>query len=183
MVRPKMYVCRVLLAFLMGGCALTSPVCGQTLNSSRLQEFSLLGMDESTLLSQVPEVKPVLKPLLGPRGERGRWQLSQTLLFGVPFDTIFYMKNGRVTRIEKLWSTTNATCAGGLFAEDMLGKLRAEYGEGLASNMPGRNESPPQSAVWAVDDAQLSMHTEVSLTKCSTRLVLQPRIVKDGSEL
>lgn len=90
---------------------------------------------------------------------------------------------GRITRIEKLWTASNAGCGDGLAGEDVLGKLRAEYGSGQVSSAPSGSESVQQSAVWVVEGAQLSLHTEMLPTGCSARLVFQTYVVKDASDL
>lgn len=172
--------------FLLKICAaffLVSPVVAQNMGNVRLPEFAMLGMDEFQLATLLPDIKRLARPRLGPRGERGRWVASKTMLFGLPFDTTYFTRNGRIARIEKVWTAAESGCVDGFSFEGVVDKLRAEYGGGQVSNAPMESESVQQSAVWVVDEAQMSLHTEVSPTKCSTRLVFQPRLVKDGSEL
>ena len=162
------------------------PVAAQTTSAIRIPEFSALGMDDMQLADLVPDIRSAPRPQRGPRGERGRWVAPGMVLFGIPFDTTFYTLNGRVARVEKFWAAPRADCAksGGQFiGEEILDKLQIAYGEGQVSYAAPGSDPAYRSAAWAIDEAQLSLHTEVSSAKCSVRMVLQPRLVKDGSEL
>lgn len=162
---------------------LVLPVVAQNMRSAQLPEFSILGMDEFQLAILLPDIKRLARPQLGPRGERGRWVASKTILFGLPFDTTYFTKNGRIARVEKVWTAADSSCARRFSVDGVIEKLRAEYGTGQVSNAPPDNESVRQSAVWVVDEAQMSLYTDVSPAMCSMRIVFQPRLVKDGSEL
>lgn len=148
-----------------------------------MPDLDMLGIEEAQLKTKFPDVKQVARPQLGPRGERGRWVASGTILFGIPFETIFYIKSGQIVRIEKLRTETSLGCGESIAADGIFEKLQAQYGRGQVSNSLMEDTSVPLVAVWVVDGIQISLHTDVTPTKCSTRLIFQHRIVKDGSEL
>ncbi len=150
-------------------CAAQTPVDGR-----------LLGLSDAELQAAVPEAHRTRKPLPGPRGLRGLWDMAETPLAGLPFGTTFYFRGNRVQRIEQLWTSAPGQCAGQQAFSRITAAMDAQYGNGLAS---GEDGDAQLSSVWLAGDFDVVGYFTRAPAPCTIRLVYQWHLVKDASEL
>lgn len=171
----------VTLTFLLA--VTTLPVAAETGTAIVLGEIKLMQIRETELAQAVLGIKAVQRPVLGPRGERGRWTVYDELLSGYLFYTTFFIREGRVTRVEKLWTSSGLNCKEDRIGDRVLLGLQASYGIGQVFDLFDAQGTTQQSAAWAIDDIRLALHAENTESKCSTRIVIQPLQLKDAAEL
>lgn len=143
----------------------------------------LLGLTEPELQALLPEAQHLRKPVVGPRGLRGLWEVPGVALHGAPFATTLYFRDRRMQRIEQLWTSQAETCDGQPLFAKLSTEMNLHYGLGMASNTAGDADDAPQSTVWTTDDVQMVAYYSPAPHPCTIRLVTQPLQRKDASEL
>lgn len=157
----------------------TAQRCGATCANAE----SWLGSSEQALMGSIPELKRVPKPALGPRNSRGKWVIPDIVFATQSYSVTYFIGGGHVTRIELLSSASNDQCTHRIPFELALAELGKTYGESHASGTFERGGVSTQSAAFATDAVDVSLHLSVSPDECSTRVIYKTRQVKDASEL
>lgn len=144
---------------------------------------SVFSMDESQWKTAFSRLQPVRPPRLGVGGARGQWEASDTTVGGHSFESIFFTRNGKLQRIEHLWSAPPGDCHGGTIYDDVVGALTSQLGEPSASDSDIEDRLSERSTVWDVEDTYLIVYLQATDRQCSVRVVNKPKILKDASEL
>lgn len=143
----------------------------------------MLGSSEQVLIGSIPELKRVPKPVPGPRNSRGKWVIPDIVFATQPYRVTYFIGGGHVTRIELLNSASNEQCMQRIPFELALAELGKTYGESPVSGTFEGAGISTQSAAFATDAVDVSLHLTVSPDDCSTRVIYKNRQVKDASEL
>lgn len=134
-------------------------------------------------MPMVVNIKRIFRPLKGPRGAWGKWSKLGEPYLGQPFENTYFVENGKVSRIEKSWATSSAECGSGQWFETTIQQINQINGEGQLFYSDIDTRLNPRSAVWVIQEAQVSLFGDRTPGKCSMRLVFKPNVVNDGSEL
>ncbi len=140
----------------------------------------LLGLTDAELQTVLPEVQRLHKPVTGPRGLRGVWEIADTRLHGLPFTSTFYLRDKRVQRVEQLWNAHTTQCTAEPAFGAIAADLDAQYGAGMAA---GEEQDAQQSSVWLAGDFDVVAYFTRTPVACSIRLVYQWHQTRDASEL
>lgn len=146
-------------------------------------DATLLGLTEAELQSRIGDLQRARRPLQGPRGLRGQWVLPTLTVSGLPFDTVFFVRNGRVVRIEQRAATGDQACRDPASLAQMNAALSAKYGTALLSSDPPERETTRQSAVWEGADFNVLLSLALAPGQCSLMLVFEERANRDPAEL
>ena len=157
---------------------LVLPVRGEPLLAA-----TAFGMSEPQLLTTLPEVQRLHRPLPGPGGSRGLWTLPHTTVARHPFDTVFYFRNRQLQRIEQTWVSSAQPCDARAVFDDVTREVQARYGTSVVRGNDTINADTGQTALWVANDTDLLAILQDSSTRCVVRLVNKPRNLKDDSEL
>lgn len=141
------------------------------------------GMSEPQLLSTLPDVQRLHRPLPGPGGSRGLWTLPHTTVAQHAFDTVFYFRNRQLQRIEQTWVSSAQPCDARTVFDDVTRDVQARYGASVVRGNDTIAAETGETALWVADDTDLLAIVQDTATRCSVRLVNKPRILKDDSEL
>lgn len=141
------------------------------------------GMTEPQLLSTLPELQRLHRPLPGPGGSRGLWTLPGTTVAQHPFDTVFYFRNHQLQRIEQTWVSSVQPCNARAVFEDVTREVQARYGASVVRGSDTLSAETGDTALWVADDTDLLAIVQDTATRCAVRLVNKPRTLKDDSEL
>ena len=123
------------------------------------------------------------KPVPGPNGLRGAWALPDIHLSGLPFQTIFYVKNQRVSRIEQRWTSTPDRCSDASVFAAVVADIDAKHGSGLLAQDDADGNVARQSVVWQSDAFDTLAYASQSATECSIMVIYKPHLIQDASEL
>lgn len=137
-----------------------------------------LGMTLNELRAAYPSLQRVARPVVAPHGLRGQWQVADSQVAGLPFETTFYMQGQRVQRIEQLRTGAAQPCAQQDEFSAVVGATGLQYGGGLTGFA-----STGIDAFGTVGAADVSAHLQVSAERCSIRIVYKPTALKDASTL
>lgn len=143
----------------------------------------LLGTDEAGLLAAVPQAQRLSKPRLGPRGLRGQWVASPSVLAGLPFEAVFFFRNKQLQRVEQLWSATGAACGEQNSFTPLNLALQSRFGANPVLASGGEGGEQQVSAAWTQEASEVVAHYSRSAARCTLRVVYQAREAKDASEL
>ena len=146
-------------------------------------DATLLGLTEAELQSRVSELQRARRPQPGPRGLRGAWVLPPLPVSGLPFDTVFFVRNNRVVRIEQRAATGEQACRDPASFAQMASTLSAKYGNPLRSSDPPERETTRQSAVWEGADFNVLLNLALAPGQCTLMLVFEERANRDPAEL
>lgn len=152
--------------------AASTPLDGQLLDSS-----------EAELQARFESLVRMKKPVPGPNGLRGAWALPDTHLSGWPFQTIFYVKNQRVSRIEQRWTSTPDRCSAASVFAAVVADIGAKHGSGLMAQDGGDSDGTRQSVVWQSEAFDTLAYKSQSATECSIMVIYKPHLIQDASEL
>ena len=144
---------------------------------------SLLGRTESELQANFPDLQRLHKPLPGPRGLRGLWVLPTRPVAGLPLETTFYLKNGRVHRIEQRLTSTERQCSDPASFAVLVSAMESRYGPGLVSSDTAERETKRNAAVWAAGAFDVAAHFARSPGQCAITVVYHAHAEKDAAEL
>lgn len=144
---------------------------------------TLLGSSESELHARFETLVRMRKPLPGPNGLRGLWTLPDTRVAGLPFQTTFYLKDRRVTRIEQRWMSAQGACDDPSLIASVGTEMASKYGPNLRSWDTAESEATQQSMVWQTDEFDAMLYQSEAGDKCTLLIVYKPHLVKDASEL
>ena len=170
--RPLRLAVRValsaLLAVASAHAALAQPVAGP----------AQLGMTLAELQSAYPSLQRLARPVVAPRGLRGQWRLTDTVVAGLPFETIFFFQGPRVQRIEQVRAEEAQPCA----PQDEFAAVVNATGLGFGGGQGGFGASG-MDAFGTAGGADVSAHLQISGGSCAIRVVYKPTVLKDGSAL
>lgn len=148
------------------------------------------GSTEAELRGVLPGLERNTRPPLGPRGERGLWMLPDAQLAGLPFQTTFYFKAGRLHRVEQVHVGPAPACqvspTAGTSPTDVsawLSTMRERYGAETGANDSLYGGMSRQSAAWVDGDTDITADWSAGSSGCTIRVAYKPRVLKDGSEL
>lgn len=144
---------------------------------------SLLLATERDLIDSIRTLEKVARPTVGPRNTRGRWVQREISLSTEVFDTIFYLKNGLVQRIEMTNTSSDAQCRSRTPWAATIAALEAWQGKDPISGQFDTVNSMHRSAHWAAGDLDVSAYLSITTDACSTKVALKKREAKDGAEL
>jgi len=163
------------LRALLAAATLASAVCAWA--DPGAVDGAVLGLDESALPQRFADAYRLARPLLGPHGLRGAWQLPATLRAGLPFDTIFYLRGRQVQRIEQRWLATGSSC--GEHYASLSASLDAQFGPHTGA-VP---EVAQTSTTWASAEYSVAaLQTQVG-GRCALLVLFEPRLDRDASAL
>lgn len=177
--RPYLQPMAVVLALLF--CAHAGST--EAAFTSTFDEIGYLGLLEADFVPLVANIKRIARPIRGPRGEWGKWNSAAEPYLGQSFENTYFVENGKVSRIEKSWATSAPACENGRWFEQTLEQLNDLHGPSQVSGSDMHASFGQRSAVWTVQEAQVSLFADLRPGKCAMRLVLKPNLVKDGAEL
>ncbi len=152
-------------------------------SANTLLDGLLLGSSEAELQARFESLVRMRKPVPGPNGLRGLWALPDTPISGLPFQTTFYFKDKRVSRIEQRWTSMHGSCSAPSIFATIVADMASKYGEGLASNDATNSEAAQQSVVWQTADFDAMAYQSAASDECQILVVYKPHLVKDASEL
>ncbi|MFZ3220164.1 MAG: hypothetical protein WA174_09020 [Rhodoferax sp.] len=141
------------------------------------------GMSEPQLLSTLPDVQRLHRPLPGPGGSRGLWALPRTTVAQHPFETVFYFRNRQLQRIEQTWVSSAQPCNARAVFADVTRDVQTRYGASVLQGSDTPSTETGQTVLWVAEDTDLLAILQDSGTRCAVRLVNKPRNLKDDSEL
>lgn len=148
-----------------------------------IQPESLLGMAQSDVKIQFPELEILKKRVVGPGRSVGRWRLANVTLGQQRYDEIIYTTGFRVSRIEYLSLASDADCRAGSAQEQAEAYLYHKYGDSLSVGSWVRVEVLSQSTVFSDQQVDAMLHVTKSPNSCATRIVFLPHIENDSSNL
>lgn len=148
----------------------------------QMVDESALGLTEAALQVQFPGLRQLDKPISGPHGLRARWSLSPEPWADGLFDSVFFVKDGRVTRIERRWRSLQAACRKQSPYPAIVEELTSRLGAELESSDSAADESHLASA-WNKPSFIVVSYFASSAGQCSIRVVYEARELKDASEL
>jgi len=143
----------------------------------------LLGSSEAELQARFESLVRMRKPVAGPNGLRGLWALPDTPISGWPFQTTFYFKDKRVSRIEQRWTSTAESCADVSVFTAVVAGIGATHGGGLIAQDGTDGDVTRQSVVWQSGAFDTLAYESQSATVCSIFVIYKPHLSKDASEL
>ena len=146
-------------------------------------EIACLGLRETVFVQMNTDIQRVIRPVRGPRGELGKWTRVGEHYLGQPFESTYFVENGRVSRVEKVWTTNAPACGDSKWFETTIEQLDHIHGSGQVFGFDQSSDLGRRSAIWNAQDTQISLFASLAPDKCSMRLVLKPKLIKDGSEL
>lgn len=146
-------------------------------------DASLFSMDESQLRSIYPALQKIAKPKIGARGVRGIWTLPGVTVGGHSFNSIMCARDGKLQRVEHVWSVIANPCLGRAVYDDVVAYLTSQLGKADASDDPFQGRIGQRSTVWTVGETYLITYVNELAYQCSVRLVNKPKLLKDGSAL
>lgn len=164
------------------GAALVLGSCVAVAGNAVDEKF--LGLTEQSLKAQLPAVVKLDKPVWGPRRERGTYVLRDALLYGQPFQVVFYFKDGRIGRIAQRQSYPLAGCAAAYAA--LLANLEATYGAEPRSNVQAeaaQGADATQSNAWSWAAFNVHLYKIQDAQHCDLLAVFLPHTEMDASQL
>ena len=141
----------------------------------------LLGVTEQGLKEAVAAVVKVPKPTLGPRGTRGIFSLPNARAYGEAYDTTFFFKAGRLTRIEQRRAASIDLCDSGYVS--LITQMDLVYGRVGSSLLGAKTGEGNQSTVWVADRFKVVAYKFQNLSLCEFLVAFEPHEVRDASEL
>lgn len=142
----------------------------------------LLGSSEAELQTRFESLVRMRKPVPGPNGLRGLWVLADTPISGLPFQTTFYVKDKRVSRIEQRWTSSTDSCSDASVFAAVVADIGTRYGNGLTAHEDA-SDGARQSVVWQSEAFDTMAYESQSATECSILVIYKPHLIKDASEL
>lgn len=144
-------------------------------------DASVFSMNESQLRSVYPELKNIDSPKIRAGGVRGQWKLPDVKVGGFIFDSVLFARDGKLQRIEHVWSVISNPCLGRAVYEDVVAALTAQLGKSDASGETVQGKLGQRSTVWTVGETYLIARVNQLDYQCSVRLVNKPRLLTNGS--
>lgn len=141
-------------------------------------DASVFSMNEAQLLSVYPELQKITNPKIRARGVRGQWKLPDVRVGGHLFDSVLYARDGKLQRIEHVWSVIASPCLGRAVYDDVVAALTLKLGRADASNVASQGRAGQRSTVWTVGETYLITYVNLLDYQCSVRLVNKPKVVK-----
>ena len=138
-----------------------------------------MGTDEAALQQTFPDLRKTARPMPGPHGTRGLWTLSDELVAGMKFDTVFFFKARRLERIEQRRLLAPQICAKQF--DQLIAALESRMGTAVrSSELP---ETANRSAAWSMETYRVAAFQTPANGSCTVMLVHEPLIAKDAAEL
>lgn len=156
-----------------------APGCG---NACQLYS-SLLLAPERELIGSIRTLEQVAQPAVGPRNTRGRWIQRDVYLGIEAFDSTFYLKSGRVQRIELVSTAPEDRCRARTPWAGAIAALTAWQAKEAVTGQFDTGNNMQQAAHWSAGDLDASVYLSVTADACSTKVAFKKREVKDASEL
>lgn len=141
----------------------------------------LLGLSVPALMGTFESINKVKKPQRSPRGERGLLKLPGTELAGINFETIFYFRDGVLTRIEKRRASTDRDCDAAYTA--VLSTLNSRYGSALRTDDIDGAGVRSQFSAWTAVKFQVVAYNLRHQTKCEVQVAFKQHQDIDASQL
>jgi hypothetical protein len=138
---------------------------------------------ERALIGTFRQLERVAKPLIGPRNTRGRWIQRDVYLGHEAFDTVFYLTNGLVQRIELASTATDAHCRSRTPWSSAITSLEAWHGKDAVKGQFDTSDSVQKSVHWSAGDVDVSVYLSITKEVCSTKIAFKKREIKDASSL
>ena len=146
-------------------------------------DATLLGLSEAELQARLSGLQRARRPLSGPRGLRGLWLLPTLPVSGLPFDTVFFVRNSREVRIEQRAASTGQVCRDPASFATLSAGLSQRYGTALLSSEPPDRETSRQSALWEGAGFNVLLNLSTAPGQCTLMLVFEERAERDPTEL
>jgi hypothetical protein len=146
---------------------------------SGAQLGALLGTDEAALQQTFPELHKTTRPVMGPHGTRGLWALSDELVAGLKFETVFFFKAQRLERIEQRRLLSPQVCAKQF--DQLIASLEARMGTAVHSSESSGDAN--RSAAWSMETYRIAAFQTPANGSCTVMVVHEPLIAKDAAEL
>ncbi|MEY4267045.1 MAG: hypothetical protein RIS90_1580 [Pseudomonadota bacterium] len=175
--RKALLVCFVPLLYC--GVAAKVPDCGLVCEVYG----GLLLATERELIGSIRTLEKVAKPVAGPRNTRGRWVQREVYLGPEAYDTIFYLRNGLVQRIELTSTAPDVRCRSRAPWAATVAVLGAWQGKDPVTGKLDTGSSVQQSSHWASDDLDVSVYLLLTAETCTTKVVFKKREAKDATVL
>ena len=156
---------------------------GAAVQATPWADASVFFMNESQLRSVYPELQNIASPKIRARGVLGQWELPDVKVGGHMFDSVLYARDGKLQRIEHVWSVIANPCLGLAVYDDVVAALTAQLGKADASSEAIQGKTGQRSTVWTVGETYLITYVNQLDYQCSVRLVNKPKLRKDGSAL
>lgn len=144
---------------------------------------AMLGMKEQTLIALYPDLRKVGKPIQGPGGTKGRWQITDVALGSQIFDGVVYLSGTTVTRVEFISTADEQECRTLAVFSQTKDQLTQRYGESQASGTYEVGGKASYSVAFASETVDVSMHVIESQDSCTTRVTFKQHEDRDGTNL
>lgn len=153
--------------------------CGATCASAE----SLLGLSEQALVAMIPDLERAERPVLGPRNTRGKWVLRDIRFGTEQYVATYFIRSGKVMRIEYLSTADRLHCSQRLPFELAVEELKSLFGPSQVLDDFENEGTTTQSAAFNTYAVVVSVHLTLTHEECSTRVIFRPRELRDASEL
>jgi hypothetical protein len=145
---------------------------------------SLLNVSESELQARLPDLRRTAKPILGPRGLRGLWSMSETTPQGLVLDTVVYMRSGNVQRIEQRWASRAPNDCQPARLSTLAQPIERRFGAAaMASDDAMDADTQQHTTLWTLGEAEARLVLTRTGERCAALIVYTPRVTPDASEL
>lgn len=144
---------------------------------------ALLGLSERTLIALYPDLRRNNPTVKGPGNMQGRWSLSDVPLGNQNFDSIIFIAEGRVARVEFISTATASECRNRSIFSNAKEQLVQRYGESQASATYEVSGRSVQTLSFADEATDATLNLTESPNTCETRVVFKPHLAKDASTL
>ena len=141
----------------------------------------LLGLSVPALMGAFESINKVKKPQRSPRGERGLLRLPGTELAGINFETIFYFRDGVLTRIEQRRASSDSDCDAAFNA--VLSTLNSRYGSAVRSDDIDGAGVQSQFSAWTAAQFQVVAYNLRHQAQCEVQVVFKQHQDIDASQL
>ncbi len=141
----------------------------------------LLGLSVPALMGAFESINKVKKPQRSPSGERGLLELPGTELGGINFETIFYFRDGVLTRIEQRRASSDGDCDAAYTA--VLATLNSIYGSAVRSDDIDGAGVQSQFSAWTAAKFQVVAYNLRHQTQCEVQVAFKQHQDIDASQL
>ena len=150
-------------------------------------DSSLFDADVAQLQRTVPNLKKVAKPRWGPGGLRGLWTADAVRIGGYAFTPVFYVRDGRVRRLEYRWESDAHPCLAAAVFDDAVRDISNQWGNPAASGTDAQPEPDGAGAIkstfWSANATDLLAYVQDTNLRCSVLLVNRPQQLRDAGSL
>ena len=144
---------------------------------------AMLGLKEQTLIALYPDLRRPSKPIQGPGGTKGRWQITDIALGSQIYDGVVYFSGVTVTRVEFISTASEQDCRTRAVFSQTKDQLTQRYGESQASGTYEVGGKASYSVAFATDTADVLLHVIESQESCTTRVTFKQHEGRDATNL